>query len=286
MGSRRVWRWTVLAVVSMLTVVVLPPAPARAGSGEFIVFCGFSHRAPDDPIVSPGRPGAAHMHDFAGATTTDAFSTPRSLRRSPTTCDRRADHSAYWVPTLYRNGRPVRASALPGIRVYYRARGKDPRSLRPLPRRLRMIAGDAHLHHETGRVQDTHVASWSCSAQPFATRTIGPAPPAQRDCAGAGDALRLRIQFPDCWDGRRMDSPDHRSHMAYSRRGRCPTTHPVPVPEITFTARYRIADWTELSLASGSVYTAHADFFNGWRQRAQRRLIRRCLIAERTCIKS
>lgn len=224
------------------------------------------------------------MHDFAGATTTDAFSTRRSLRRSPTTCDRRADHSAYWIPTLYRNGTPVRPSRLPGIRVYYRANGKDPRSLHPLPARLRMIAGDAHLYDQTGRMQDTHVASWSCSEQPFADRTVGPAPPSRDDCAGAGDALRLRIQFPDCWDGRRYDSPDHRSHMAYSHRGRCPASHPVPVPEITFTARYRIPDWNNLSLSSGSVYSAHADFFNGWNQRVQRRLIRRCLVGGRDCM--
>lgn len=29
--------------------------------------------------------------------------------------------------------------------------------------------------------------------------------------------LELHVTFPDCWDGVRLDSPDHRSHMAYSR---------------------------------------------------------------------
>lgn len=273
----------VVVLVSLLLVGLLPAAPAAADDGQFIVFCERSHRKADDPIVIPRRPGAAHKHDFAGARSTDAFSTRRSLRRSATTCDRRADHSAYWLPTLYRNGKPVRGAAMPGIRVYYRANNKDARTLRPLPARLRMIAGDPHQHHETGRVQRTHVASWSCSRQPRADRTVGATPPSRRECAGAGDALRLRIQFPDCWDGRRYDSPDHRSHMAYSKRGDCPRSHPVPVPEVTFSVRYRIPSWRGLSLSSGSVYSAHADCFNGWNQRAQRRLIRRCLVGGRDC---
>jgi hypothetical protein len=29
--------------------------------------------------------------------------------------------------------------------------------------------------------------------------------------------LQLDVIFPDCWDGRHLDSPDHKSHMAYSR---------------------------------------------------------------------
>ena len=35
---------------------------------EFLADCPFSHRLPDDPIVSPNLPGASHMHDFFGNT--------------------------------------------------------------------------------------------------------------------------------------------------------------------------------------------------------------------------
>ena len=45
-----------------------------------------------------------------------------------------------------------------------------------------------------------------------------------------GSFLRLHIRFPECWDGRNIDSADHKSHMAYSRAGVCPSTHPISVP--------------------------------------------------------
>jgi hypothetical protein len=28
--------------------------------------------------------------------------------------------------------------------------------------------------------------------------------------------LELHVNFPDCWDDRPLDRPDHHSHMAYS----------------------------------------------------------------------
>src|SRR5919201_4749448 len=51
----------------------LPQAQAlRQGQAVWSVKCGFSHDAPDDPIVHPGQPGASHLHSFIGNTTTDA----------------------------------------------------------------------------------------------------------------------------------------------------------------------------------------------------------------------
>ena len=43
--------------------------------GQFVVHCPYSHSAPDDPIVHYGKHGAAHRHDFYGATDTDSRST-------------------------------------------------------------------------------------------------------------------------------------------------------------------------------------------------------------------
>src|SRR5262249_5691923 len=57
------------------------PAAAAATStgasnqGKFESVCFYSHSAKDDPIVVPGRPGAAaHLHDFLGNPSTDANS--------------------------------------------------------------------------------------------------------------------------------------------------------------------------------------------------------------------
>src|SRR5215510_12292004 len=59
---------------------------------NFISVCGFSHRGPDDPIVLPRQPGFSHDHTFIGNDSTDAYSTPASLRSAATTCRRAGDH--------------------------------------------------------------------------------------------------------------------------------------------------------------------------------------------------
>src|SRR5688572_33265149 len=63
-------------------VTAKDPGPRHTPNGQFrfVSGCGFSHRAPDDPIVGPGKPGTSHMHDFFGNRSTDAHSTLESLR--------------------------------------------------------------------------------------------------------------------------------------------------------------------------------------------------------------
>lgn len=48
--------------------------------------------------------------------------------------------------------------------------------------------------------------------------------------ANCKDGLRLEIMFPSCWDGKNIDSADHKSHMAYPNLvgdGQCPEGFPV-----------------------------------------------------------
>jgi len=57
-----------------------------------------------------------------------------------------------------------------------------------------------------------------------------------KPCPGG---IRSTIIFPSCWDGKNLDSPDHKSHLAYSGTGglgfgSCPTTHPVRVPQVMY----------------------------------------------------
>jgi hypothetical protein len=94
-----------------------------------------------------------------------------------------------------------------------------------------------------------------------------------------GSFLRLHVRFPSCWDGRNTDSADHKSHMAYPRAGRCPSTHQVSVPQISLIYRYPTRGGEGFSLASGGQYSGHADFFNAWNPGALRRLVEDCLNA-------
>lgn len=65
------------------------------------VVCSYSHTLGDDAIMMYGMPNRAMLHDFFGNRQTDAASTRETLRQhEETTCDNKADSSAYWVPSL------------------------------------------------------------------------------------------------------------------------------------------------------------------------------------------
>jgi Domain of unknown function (DUF1996) len=237
---------------------------------NFVTGCRFSHRNQDDMIVFPGEPGRSHDHTYFGAATTSADSTVASLQTGGTTCRRAGDTAAYWVPTLFREGVAVEPL---GATIYYRRRTIAP--LRAFPRGLEMIAGDAR----SAGPQARRITFWNCGAAGGVPASSEPP-----DCPdGTRTGLRLHVTFPNCWDGQHLDSPDHRSHMAYSAGGVCPATHPVEVPAISLIVRYGITDDHGLELASGGVHSAHADFINAWHQSTLRRLVARCLNALRHC---
>lgn len=284
-------------VLAFLTLtVVLSTSPAGGSPGpklhgnNFYANCRFSHTSNDDPIVYPGQPGRSHAHTFFGNRSTDADSTPASLRTARTTCKPRADRAAYWVPTLYQDGREIRPAK---GQFYYNLRGFD--RMRAFAPGLRMIAGDAHAHHP----QSTRVVYWTCGGSagvrlqrsttaPAACPVVRtsfrgftrkcPTCPLERTTfhARVKTFVELHVNFPDCWDGKRLDSPDHHSHMAHSRGYVCPASHPVKVPLIRALIRYPITDGHDLTLASGGQLTGHADFLNGWDQRTLERLVDDC----------
>jgi len=263
-----------IAPLGALALLALPALAPGAGGGDrarqanafFTTPCEFSHRSPDDPIVFPGRPGASHAHDFFGNRSTNARSTRRSLARRGTTCRNPADRAAYWAPSLLAGGSEVRPER---VQIYYRAAAKDPRSVRAHPRGLRVVAGSARARSP----QERRVTVWHCG--PDANQSAGSEVPT----CPPGRQLRLRVRFPDCWNGRNLDSADHQSHMAYARMGRCPRSHPVAVPLISLNVRYPIAGGPGLALSSGGIHSAHADFFNAWTPRSLARLVRRCIHA-------
>jgi hypothetical protein len=242
----------------------LDASPHRGG-GYFAVACGFSHRNQDDPIVYPGERGRSHDHTYFGNLSTDADSTPASLRRAGrTTCRLRADTAAYWAPTLFLDGRAVEPL---GAVVYYVRRTFD--AVDPFPAGLRVIAGNA----AAPAAQSRRVTYWSCGGRGGAVRSS-----TVPTCAGGkGSGLRLHVNFPDCWDGMRLDSADHRSHMAYSEDGECPLSHPVETPAISLVVYYGIAGDGDVELASGGQHSGHADFVNAWDQRTLAALVDRYL---------
>ncbi len=232
--------------------------------GQFVAKCLYSHSAPDDPIVWPGRPGRSHRHDFYGATGAGAGSTARTLAGSGSTCDKPGDDAAYWQPALYDHGVPVVPLE---AHAYYRAApGVNPDLLQPFPFGLALVAGDPTAI----RPQVGEAAGWTCGVRTALDKT----PPACDRTA----LLHLVLTFPDCWDGAHTDTPDHRAQATYSERGRCPSTHPVHIPQLTLTVTFPIwGTGHDLRPASGSIYSAHGDFLNAWNPAALEREIDHCL---------
>lgn len=237
---------------------------------QFKVECDWSHAAPDDPIVHPGRPGRSHLHDFFGATSTDASSTAASLVDGDTTCQNQLDTAAYWAPALLLRGEPVEPT---GSVAYYRpGHGIDPAAIEPFPSGLMMVAGEPTAVD----AQPVAVAAWHCGASPH----LSPDP---LECPRTAP-LGVRITFPDCWDGEHLDSDDHQRHVARSRDGACPDSHPVALPQLTFEVHYPVTgDPSGLELASGGTHGVHADFLNAWDPDALAREVRACLNQSKVC---
>ena len=100
----------------------------------------------------------------------------------------------------------------------------------------------------------------------------------------ANAPLHLVLTVPDCWDGDRLDSTDHQSHVAYSRAGECPPSHPEHLPQLTVSINFAISGLGhDLRLASGSVASAHGDFLNAWEPRGLAREVEGCIHRDVVC---
>jgi hypothetical protein len=273
-----------LVAAALLPLVAAPLVVSSALAGDrgsdrtlervrgvnFVSSCTFSHRAPDDPIVSFGQAGASHDHTFVGNTSTNASSTLDSLLATGTTCHRRGDTAAYWMPTLLVDGQPVTPTH---AQIYYRRATK--RHVEAFPPGFRMVAGDAKATSPQGR----RVTFWNCGVLGGVRReSIVPTCPNTRRAG-----LRLHVTFPSCWDGKNLDSANHQSHVAYPARGRCPSRYAHALPQISLIYRYPTSGGPGVTLASGGQLSGHADFFNAWRQSDLESLVDGCLNAFRHC---
>lgn len=261
----------VASVIMFLASFAMVGASNARSEGFFSIRCRSSHAASDDPIVSPGSPGSTHLHQFFGATATNAHSSYRSMVESPSSCRLSEDTAGYWAPALV-SPRGEIARTISQI-AYYRALGDDP--IRAFPADLRMIAGYPTI--PTG-VED--FLGWGCSnGQWFDS---------PGDCTGNGN-LKASVTFPSCWNGFQLDSPDHRSHMTYRVGKHCPVSHPVALPTLKIHITFDVSDArgyalsSDLMLGTADGHSLHADFWNTWDQDALEGLVRGCLLSGQSC---
>jgi hypothetical protein len=242
--------------------------PVSAAHHEFQANCSVTRELPDDPIVRPGMPGTSHMHSFLGNTTVNAFTTFDSLKSGGTSCRAPGDMSGYWMPTLY-NGNQVVDPVGPQI-IYYKSGVEDYTSVRPFPPGLRIVAGSPSA--TPAQFLPNSPEGWTCSG----TYNNADVP---ASCP-AGSRLIVRYQAPSCWDGKYLDTPDHKSHMAYPVDKVCPADHPVAVPMIEFKMAYPIpanGNTSQYHLSSGHGYSYHFDFFDNWDPATLAALVKHCV---------
>lgn len=64
-------------------------------------------------------------------------------------------------------------------------------------------------------------------------------------------SIRSNIIFPQCWDGKNLDSPNHRDHVSHpiggpvsfsNVSGKCPDTHPVKIPQVMLEVCFMAPD--------------------------------------------
>lgn len=250
------------------------PDPDRIGPqgrvAQFVVECELSHAAFDDPIVLPWQPGKSHLHLFFG--NRDVTSSPEygdRLLGADTSCEQRRDTASYWTPALLdSDGRTVESL---GMAAYYRpGRGIAPADVVAYPAGFMLIGGNS----KATEPQDRDIIAWSCGSG--ATRESEPL-----QCP-EGSSLRLLVTFPDCWDGERLTGFGSSAHATYSDQG-CPESHPVALPQLTIGFDYAPVDPEGLSLASGGVETAHADFWNVWDQAKLEDEVAMCINRDLVC---
>jgi Domain of unknown function (DUF1996) len=244
----------------------------------------------DDPIVFPGQPGSSHLHTFFGNTALNASTTSATIASTGnSTCHGGTlNRSGYWVASIIdtATGIPV----VPDNAMFYYKlgyRGVQASQIKTqLPPGLRMIAGDAKSSMSPSQWSSPY--RWHCANTDGSHSSYGFTIP---NCA-PGAQVALEVWMPQCWDGVNLDSPDHKSHMAYGSGG-CPSTHPVALPEISLNIAWRVpqggsstrwrlsSDTYDPGLPAG--YSAHADWFNGWKPEASSAFVNGCVRASRDC---
>lgn len=260
-------------IESAAAALTAPQVFPEASTGTYTVDCGANSaevRNSDNLVVSPGLPGAAHhLHEYVGNASTNAFSTEATLNSADTSCSN-GDLSSYYWPVLR-----IQHSDMAGEEHAHSAGAEDEGVLTPrsvliefrgsmasnvvsLATNVRTAAGNAHGFSQSGEGSE-HVR-WSCSGT--RERETGSYPL----CPPGEDTVRS-FDFPSCWNGRSVDSEDHRSHLTYpSTSGFCPAGT-FPVPQLHLEVAYPVPSNARFAIDTfpeerSSSLSDHAHFIN------------------------
>ena len=265
---------------STLRVKPATELPLATG-GAFRIVCTPSHMSNDDPLVFQNQQGAAHHHTFYGNTSTNYASDVANMAIiGNSTCKGGlANRSSYWVPSMIDTA--TNKAIVPQLAIFYYKTGRTPAGLINVPPPgLRMLTGNGKA---TSALDSK--ANYTCLGRTPAYGWKRSIP-----VCNMGETMQMKVEFPQCWDGINLDSPDHKAHMAFTNRflttaNKCPTTHPVAIPDISVNFNYKTVYGVDMShwrLSSDNYvglggYSAHADWVNGWNATIMQSIVTNCL---------
>ncbi|MGA5205674.1 DUF1996 domain-containing protein [Streptomyces variegatus] len=226
-----------------------PRQKGNASRGSFATSCGVNDNGlfnSDNIIAAPGvTNGAHHFHDYVGNQANNAFASDQDLANAETSCDDQGDKSSYYWPVVrLQNGTQEQDADKPGGGIEGNAGeivtpkqvtltfvGNPREKVTAMPRLLRIITGDAKSF-VNGPANAN--ASWSCTG--FEDRQLKDKYPL---CPQGSDVVRT-FKFQSCWDGRNIDSANHRTHVAFAdAAGICPSGF-RPIPQLVQRIVYDI----------------------------------------------
>ncbi|OCL01175.1 WSC-domain-containing protein [Cenococcum geophilum 1.58] len=280
---------TLTLVLGLVTSLVAPT------SAFFRMSCpGRLVRERLDPIVNPGAV-SGHLHTISGGAGFGPSMTYAQARSAAcSSCEIKEDFSNYWTPQLFYHAQNGSFIPVPvvgdgndqhgGMTVYYLQRGNSGEKLHAFPEGFRMLAGDPFKRNFTGGL-DAQAVNFACLGADKPETNGFP----NYNCPGG---LRAQLFFPACWNGKDLDSADHKSHMSYPagqnyNNGPCPADFPVHLVSIFFEVLYDTNgfanEWYGNSqpfvLANGDStgYGFHGDFVNGWNVNVLQKAVDNCL---------
>ncbi|GAD91825.1 hypothetical protein PVAR5_0406 [Paecilomyces variotii No. 5] len=256
---------------------------------------GRSGAARVDPLMSPGEI-SQHVHVVAGGKNFAPIADQESLMKSEcTSCAVTQDKSAYWAPGLYfiyPNGTAELVQQEGGMLVYYLLYGQN---IKAFPNGFRMIAGDSTKRNFTGPIPDLPKSQWGSADEhqnELAEKAIGfnclnyatnPEPSLYRHefpkkdfiDANCPDGIRAELMFPSCWNGKDVDSENHKDHVAYPSLvmdGECPKGYETRIVSLFYETIWNTGAFKDVegtfSFANGDPTGNgyHGDMIMGWEE--------------------